>query len=350
MPKENMHLSMVREIRAVADDDSDEGIIEGYVAVWDTIDSFNTRFQRGCFKKTIENRMNKIKVLWNHDTGQPIGKLKEIREDDHGLFIRASLIKGVAKADETLQLIKGGAVDCLSFGFKKIHQKFERGIEVITEVMLGEISPVVFEANHAAKITSVRSEDFSETDSIRELRERGHRLLSSLEVTLQDIWWAEDYDVTEIVGLVKKATSDFSMAYTEWAQEVIDIRTGGTRMDVNFGNELTNSFRSYCKENDTTIEKVAQSSCFTIEELRSLESGKVIADYNRITTLSEDLQTAHDSVRSKAVLTLCDELRAGINTAEATRIEALLQKSLHNEADDTIAYLRDLRNKLIGDK
>jgi len=93
-----INLSLVQELRA---DDSEAGIIEGYIAVWGTVDSYNSSFQQGCFKKTIENRMNKIKVLWNHDTEQPIGKLTEIREDDHGLFVRAQLITDVNKASET---------------------------------------------------------------------------------------------------------------------------------------------------------------------------------------------------------------------------------------------------------
>jgi len=348
MPKENKfkHLSLVQELRALSDED--EGIIEGYVAVWDTVDSFNSRFQKGAFSKTIENRMNKIKVLWNHDTGQPIGKLTEIREDDHGLFIRAQLISGVNKADETLQLIKGGAIDCFSFGFRTIKQKFEQGIQVITEVMLGEVSPVVFESNPASQITGVRSEDFSETDEARELRARGYRLLSSLDITLDDIWWG-DSSVEDIANLINKATSDFSTAYNQWAQEIIDMRSGGVRMDVNFGNELANSFRNHCKDNELTVENIAQETSFTLDDLRSLQSGKTLADCNHLAELSDEIKASHDSVRSKAVETLCNELRAGINPAEATRIEALLQKSLHDEADDVVAYLNDFRKNLIGD-
>jgi len=346
MPKELERLSLVQEIRA---NETDEGIIEGYVAVWDTIDSYNSRFQRGCFKKTLENRMGKIKVLWNHDTEQPIGKLTEIREDDHGLFVRAQLIMGVEKAKETFDLIKGEAIDCFSFGFRTVKDKFENGVQVITEVMLGEISPVVFEANPASQITGVRSTDFNETAEAKELRQRGYMLLSSLDMTLDDIWWG-DVKSEEVVGLVNKATSDFANAYTSWAQQVIDIRSGGTRMDVDSKNELSTSFRKFCQ--DQTIEDIAQNTSFTIEELRSLKTGKVIADVSKLIELNEEIQTTHNDVRSKAVETLCDELRLGINPAEATRIEALLKKSLPTitvgvEVEDVVAYMNDFRKKLI---
>jgi len=345
MPKELERLSLVQEIRANEDD---IGIIEGYVAVWDTIDSYNSRFQRGCFKKTLENRMGKIKVLWNHDTEQPIGKLTEIREDDHGLFVRAQLIMGVEKAKETFDLIKGEAIDCFSFGFRTVKDKFENGVQVITEVMLGEISPVVFEANPASQITGVRSTNFLETDDARELMQRGWRLFSSLDSTLDDIWWESSDDT--IVTNVDSALNDFATEYRKWTQEVVDIRSGGTRMDINSVNGLATSFRKFCQ--DQTIEEIAQNTTFTIEELRSLKAGKVIADVSKLTELNEEIQIAHNDVRSKAVETLCDELRLGINPAEATRINALLKKSLPDndgevEVEDVVAYMNDFRKKLI---
>ena len=337
---------MVQEIRA---DDNAEGIIEGYVAVWDTIDSYNSRFQRGCFKKTLENRMGKIKVLWNHDTEQPIGKLIDIREDDHGLFVRAQLIMGVDKARETFDLIKGEAIDCFSFGFRTVKDKFDNGIQVITEVMLGEISPVVFEANPASKITAIRSADFMETDEARELMQRGYRLFSSLDYTLNDAWWETSDD--SMVETITKAVSDFSTAYIAWTQEIIDLRSGDVRADVRSTNILSTEFRKMCKDKGFKIEDIAQNTSLTIEELRSLKAGKVIADVSKLSELGEDIISAHNEVRSKAVKTLCDELRAGINSAEATRIEALLKRSLpDNDSEvDVVAAMSEFRKKLLNE-
>ena len=344
MPKNLTHLSLVQELRSK---DNDTGIIEGYAAVWGVIDSYNTRFQRGCFKKTLENRMQKIKVLWNHDIEQPIGKLLDIREDDHGLFIQAQLITEVEKAKEAFNLIKGGAIDCLSFGFRTIKDKAENGVLVITEVMLGEVSPVVFEASPASKITSVRAEDFTTTDEGKELRSRGYRLFSSLDETLADIWWGESSD-PEKLPLIQTAILAFGEAYTSWSQEVLDMRSGGVRMDIHSGNELTTSFRNYCSNKETTLEEICQETSFTLSELKSLRAGKVIADPDRLKEFDADIFTAHNSIRSKAVETLCSELRGGLNTAEATRIQALLKRSLHAEADSgsLIAYMDEFRKTL----
>lgn len=342
MPKEMTHLSLVQELRT---DDAEEGILEGYAAVWNSVDSYNSRFQRGCFKKTLENRTHKIKLLWNHNKEQPIGKLLEIREDDHGLFVRAQLLLDIEQARNTYTLAKNAAIDCFSFGFRTIKDKFENGVQVITEVMLGEISPVVFEANPSSKITDVRSDNFMDTDEQLELSRRGYRLMESLERTLDDIWWGDSTD-EEKVGLIQTATSEFASSYSQWAQEIIDMRTNGMRMDVDGGNLLTQEFRRYCSSHKKSIEDIAQETSFNIEELRSLKAGKPIADHDRLTQLSDDLFDAHNAVRSKAVETLCDELRAGINSAEATRINSLLQKSLHNEVESVVTFMSEFREKL----
>lgn len=333
------NLSQTKEIRA----DGDQGIIEGYVAVWNTVDSYNSRFQRGAFKKTIQNRTDKIKVLYNHDIKQPIGKLLDIKEDNHGLFIRAQLITDVEKAKDTLSLIKGGAINCFSFGFRTIKQHFEKGVQVITEVMLGEVSPVVFESNSASKIISVRTEDFSETDEFRELQDRGPRLFRSLDETLLDIMWGSFDNKLE---LVSNAINDFNTAYLLWVQEIIDIQSGGVRMAIPTNNELSDAFNDYSKEK--SIETIAKETVFTVEELRNLKKGQFINGKD-LSVLSQEIKNAHDSVRSKAVFTLCDELRAGINPAEAIRIDTLLQKSLPVEADEAIAYMSEFRKKLIGE-
>lgn len=344
--KKFTNLSLVQEIRAAAD--NDDGIIEGYVAVWGTTDSYNSQFQRGCFKKTIENRMNKIKVLWNHDTDQPIGKLEEIREDDHGLFIRAQLVMDIEKASDKYKLIRSGVIDCFSFGFRTIKDKFENGIQVITEVMLGEVSPVVFEANGAAKITGFRAEDFDETFNWNDLYTRGSMLFNSLAETTNDIWWGEAEHADKPM-LLSAAIGDFQTAYVNWAQEWVDLDVDNVRMDVHTKNELSTEFRKYCVDG-ATVETIAMSTSLTIDEVRSLKAGNVIADPDRLTDLSVEIKEAHDSVRSKAVQSLCTELRSGINTAEATRIQSLLQKSLSpepkSEVDSMLNYMNDFRNKL----
>ena len=115
-----------QEIRA-----DGEGTFEGYIAVWDTVDSYQSTFKRGAFKKTIQERFDKIKILWNHDSDEVIGKVTDIREDDHGVFVQGQLVTTVVRAAEVFELLKASAIDTLSFGFRTVTEKWEDGVRAI---------------------------------------------------------------------------------------------------------------------------------------------------------------------------------------------------------------------------
>jgi len=308
------HLNLVRELRA---DESEKGIIEGYIAVWEQVDSYNSRFQRGSFKKTIQNRTDKIKVLYNHDIEKPIGKLLEIKEDDHGVFVRAQLVMEVENAKDTFNLIKGGAINALSFGFRTVKDKFENGIQVITEVQLGEISPVVFPGGEACLITGARSTDFNETDKISEMHNMRYRLINSLAETLEDIYWLDDN--TEPLKMTEDTIDAFRASYLNLAKDLYPT-------DARSDNELINEFRKYLDGKE--LETIALTTSLTVDELKQLKRGSCITNKSKLIDLPDEVQKAHEQIRSKAVITLCDELRAGLSSAESTRIEGLLKRSL----------------------
>ena len=331
----NHTLSMISELRA---DDKDEGIISGYCAVWSQIDAYNSKFQRGAFKKTIQNRLDKIKVLYNHDTEKPIGKLLEIEEDSHGLRIKAQLIMDVESVRDTFNLIKGGAINAFSFGFRTLKDKFENGIQVITEVALGEVSPVIFPAGEASLITDARSTDFVHTDKKKELWQSRYRLLESLTDTLDDILWSES---DESIQMSNDAIDAFKNAYMVMMTE---LKGSQYRND----NKLTLEFRKYCKDKNLTLEQIALTSSLTIDELSTLKRGGIITDALKLIDFPDALKNAHQEVRNKKVESLCDSLRDGLSEAEATRINALLEKSLPKiEADNDIkSFFNDFHRSL----
>jgi len=314
--KETRQSDNIQELRS----DGDAGIIEGYITVWDQVDSYNSRFQKGAFKKTIENRTDKIRVIFNHNDDEPIGKLLDINEDDYGVKIRAQLIMEVDKAKDTFNLIKGGAIDAFSFGFRTIKDTYEQGVQVITEVMLAEISPVTFPAGPASLITDARSTDFNETDKQKELWQSRERLISSLYMTLDDILWS---DSEESVQMTNDAIDAFKSSYMEMANQLMGYRSD---------NKLIEEFRKYCSDNKLTLEQIALTTSLNINELRDLKIGNPIANSSKLIDLSDSVRDSHQEVRGKAVETLCDELRAGLSSAEATRINALLNKSLPEDS------------------
>lgn len=146
------------KIKAVQED----GFFSGYGAVFGNVDWYNDVILPGAFAKSLEKWAEKNKmppVLWNHNDGEPIGVYTNIYEDEKGLFVEGRLlIDDVPRAKSTHALLKAGAIDGLSIGYKtkKANQQ-TNGIRELIELDLGEISIVTMPANEESLITSVKS-------------------------------------------------------------------------------------------------------------------------------------------------------------------------------------------------
>jgi HK97 family phage prohead protease len=166
-PKGLLTRAVTFETRA-ADDDG--FTLEGYAAVFDTptrIDSWEGRFDeqiaRGAFKKTLSERQPVVQWDHGHDaaTGSvPIAAIEEIREDDHGLFVRARMFDN-ARVEPIRQAIAGGAIDGMSFRFRVTREEWdekrdEAPMRTIKELDLFELGPVAFPAYTATSV-GVRS-------------------------------------------------------------------------------------------------------------------------------------------------------------------------------------------------
>jgi len=151
------------EVRAV--DGGEPGTIEGLSSVFGTLDSHETIFDKGAFKKTIKDRRGKVPMVWMHDSCNPIG-LAMLEEDDKGVRFIGQLDLDVQRGAEVYSGIKKGYITQMSHSFKEIKSKMvkdETGREVkhFTEVKLFEISPVTtnFASNEEAVITGVRTKE-----------------------------------------------------------------------------------------------------------------------------------------------------------------------------------------------
>jgi len=134
-----------------------ERIFTGYASTWDK-DQGNDIIVKGAFAKTIQERGNNIKVLYQHDQHQPIGKAVTLEEDSKGLLVTAKISK-TRLGDEVLELIKDDVINQMSIGFSIPNNKSEvkNDIRYIKEVKLFEFSPVTFPMNESAIITGVKS-------------------------------------------------------------------------------------------------------------------------------------------------------------------------------------------------
>ena len=137
--------------------DASKRILEGYAARFDNSDSYGDILRKGAFTKTVLERKDRIKVLYQHDRYQPIGRPLEAREDDAGLFT-ASRIAATPLGTDVLTLAAEGVLSELSIGFDTVKSAtLENGGRELLEVRLWEWSPVTFAANELATITGVKS-------------------------------------------------------------------------------------------------------------------------------------------------------------------------------------------------
>ena len=128
----------------------------GYASTWD-LDQGNDIIQKGAFTKTLTERGNRVKILWQHS--EPLGMPVSMREDAKGLFVEGRISK-TRLGDEALELMRDGVVDQMSIGFQIPQGKSSydaKNIRTITEVKLMEFSPVTFPMNEAAHILDVKS-------------------------------------------------------------------------------------------------------------------------------------------------------------------------------------------------
>lgn len=168
------------ELKAYHDDDDDEkkGQFEGYASVFGNKDLGNDVVVQGAFEKSLRNKDPKrVKMLFQHDTKTPIGIYTDIREDRKGLYVKGQLAMQTQKGKEVYELMKMGAIDGLSVGYRvdaKGYSFDERGKKrLLKEVDLMEISAVTFPMNPRARIRSVKSEDRTVREWESFLREEG---------------------------------------------------------------------------------------------------------------------------------------------------------------------------------
>lgn len=138
----------------------ESGMFSGYASLFGQIDLGKDIVERGAFSRSVRQRgPGGVRMLFQHDPNQPIGTWSEIREDARGLFVKGRLSTGVAKAREVLNLLRAGALDGLSIGFRTIRARKDAtaGARRILEADLWEISVVTFPMLPGARVAEVKA-------------------------------------------------------------------------------------------------------------------------------------------------------------------------------------------------
>ena len=186
----------------ISDIDENLGIVKGYGSVFGNKDSDNDIIEKGAYKRTIKNNGSRVKYLYHHDITKPIGKMKELYEDEKGLVFVAEVPK-TTFGNEVLELMKYGVIDENSVGIMPVKKDYdEDGVRMIKEVKLYEISAVTNAANDEAKILEVKGQ-YNDTDYLSKRFDNLIKVIRKGSVS-DDLGYLIEYELEVLKSLIAR--------------------------------------------------------------------------------------------------------------------------------------------------
>ena len=148
------------EVRAEGDGMSFTGYASVFNSPSEDLGGFIEYVAPGAFKRSLQAR-NEIKLLWNHDSGEPLASLRggtmQLVEDERGLKVTAQL-PNTTRGRDVAELLRTKVIDSMSFGFNVIKDSWSADgrTRTLESVRLSEVSVVSFPA-YTATTATVRS-------------------------------------------------------------------------------------------------------------------------------------------------------------------------------------------------
>ncbi|MEO1000430.1 MAG: HK97 family phage prohead protease [Pseudomonadota bacterium] len=121
--------------------------IEGYASLFGAEDQGGDVVMPGAYRASLTRLKaagRSVKMLWQHDPAQPIGVWDAVEEDGRGLRVKGRLLTEVQAGREALALLRAGAVDGLSIGYRTLRAEKTGAGRALHEVELWEVSLVTF--------------------------------------------------------------------------------------------------------------------------------------------------------------------------------------------------------------
>lgn len=153
------HLNVPLKIKSV----SETGEFEGYGSVFGVEDSYGDAVMKGAFLRSLTEWAAKGRLpsmLWQHQMSEPIGIYTEMKEDEHGLYVKGRLlIDDDPLAKRAYAHLKAGSLGGLSIGYILRDYEYDKslGIYKLKDIDLWEVSLVTFPANEEAQVTNVKT-------------------------------------------------------------------------------------------------------------------------------------------------------------------------------------------------
>jgi HK97 family phage prohead protease len=157
------------EVRAEGDGMTFTGYASVFNSPSEDLGGFIEYVAPGAFKRSLQSR-NEVKLLWNHDSGEPLASLRggtmQLVEDERGLKVTATLPQ-TTRGRDVAELLRTNVISEMSFGFNVIKDTWSRDGQTRTleSVRLFEVSVVSFGA-YKATTAQVRSQPTINPDQL----------------------------------------------------------------------------------------------------------------------------------------------------------------------------------------
>jgi HK97 family phage prohead protease len=157
------------EVRAEGDGMTFTGYASVFNSPSEDLGGFIEYVAPGAFKRSLQSR-NEVKLLWNHDSGEPLASLRggtmQLVEDERGLKVTAQLPQ-TSRGRDVAELLRTNVINEMSFGFNVIKDSWSRDGQTRTleSVRLFEVSVVSFGA-YKSTSASVRSQQTINPDQL----------------------------------------------------------------------------------------------------------------------------------------------------------------------------------------
>ena len=134
--------------------------IAGYASVFERPDRSGDIVAPGAFAEAA----SPLPLLWQHKTNEPIGFVETLQEDQRGLRITARIV-AQGRGAEAAALVKAGAIDGLSFGYRVKAASPARSGRRLERLELVEVSLVTFPMQREARVLGWQQEEQSDAGS-----------------------------------------------------------------------------------------------------------------------------------------------------------------------------------------
>lgn len=147
--------------------------IRAYALAFGNVDSWGDIIEKGACDDFLKREdANRMRLCYQHDQREVIGKITDKGVDDYGMWIEAEILP-TSTGKDVQTLIRAGAIDELSIGYRADRYHYEKQfgyqyeIRVLEAITIIEVSPVTRAANPKAVITDMKAEEQTEEKPLK---------------------------------------------------------------------------------------------------------------------------------------------------------------------------------------